>query len=166
MTGSNGAVPEGPPVGRPGMRLRIATPTSLVVDVGGVRHVRAEDATGAFGIQPGHTDFVTALAVSVLSYREASGAERHVALRGGVLRVSRGAVVEVATREAVVSESLDVLRHALETELKARAHDEARARTRAAQLNVALVRNLYRYVRAERDGRRRLSDLAESRGRT
>lgn len=151
---------------RGAMKLRIATPAAVVVDAADVGYIRAEDATGAFGIQPGHADFVTALAVSVLSYRDASGAERFVAVRGGVLRVSRGAVIEVATREAVVSDSLDVLRHAIATELNARAHAEAQARTRAAQLNVALVRNLYRYVRAERDGRQRLSDLAESRGRT
>ena len=146
------------------MRLRIATPRTLVVDVADVRYVRAEDTTGAFGIQPGHTEFVTALAVSVLSYREASGKERHVAVRGGVLRVSGGAVVEVATREAVVSDDLDVLLHALATELSARAQAEAKARTRATQLNVALVRNLYRYVRAERDGRGRPPGLAKSRG--
>lgn len=149
------------------MRLRIATPLAVVVDVTEVRHVRAEDATGTFGIQPGHTEFVTALAVSVLSYRQAgSAAERHVAVRGGVLRVSGGALVEVATREAVTSDDLDALRRALETELRARAQVEAKARTRAIQLNVALVRNLYRYVRAERDGHMRISDLRGARGQT
>ncbi|HXX69923.1 MAG TPA: hypothetical protein VEK07_22275 [Polyangiaceae bacterium] len=148
------------------MRLRIATPLAVVVDVADVRHVRAEDATGAFGIQPGHTEFVTALAVSVLSYRLPSGRERHVAMRGGVLRVSGGALVEVATREAVASDDLDALRRALQTDLRARAQAEAKARTRATQLNVALVRNLYRYVRAERDGHMRMSDLRGSRGQT
>jgi len=35
--------------------------------VGDVVYLRAEDDTGAFGILPGHTDFLTALAVSVAS---------------------------------------------------------------------------------------------------
>jgi F-type H+-transporting ATPase subunit epsilon len=135
------------------MRLRIATPANVVVDASGVKHVRAEDSTGAFGIQPGHTEFVTALAVSVLTYREASGVERHVAVRGGVLRVRDGDVVEVATREAIAGDDLDALRRAVLAGFRSHAEAEAKARTRATQLNVALVRNLYRYVRAEQDGR-------------
>ncbi len=134
------------------MRLRIATPAQIVVDDTNVRYVRAEDATGAFGIQPGHTEFVTVLAVSVLTYRDASGVERHVAVRGGVLRVRDGEVVDVATREAIASDDLESLHRAVLAGFRSHADAEARARTRAAQLNVALVRNLYRYVRAERRG--------------
>jgi F-type H+-transporting ATPase subunit epsilon len=135
------------------MRLRITTPAQVVVDDTSVQYVRAEDSTGAFGIQPGHTEFVTVLAVSVLTYRQASGAERHVAVRGGVLRVRDGAVVDVATREAIASDDLDALRRAVLAGFRSNAEAEAKARTKATQLNVALVRNLYRYVRAERDGR-------------
>lgn len=135
------------------MRLRIATPNAVVVDTSGVQHVRAEDSTGAFGIQPGHTEFVTALVVSVLSYRDAVEAERHVAVRGGVLRVRDHGVIEVATREAIAGDDLDALRRAVLAGFRNRAETDAKARTRATQLHVALVRNLYRYVRAERDGR-------------
>ena len=39
---------------------------------------------------------VTVLSVSVLSYRDAAGVERYVAVRGGVLHVRGGSVVEVA----------------------------------------------------------------------
>jgi F-type H+-transporting ATPase subunit epsilon len=135
------------------VRLRISTPAEVVLDVNDVRYVRAEDPTGAFGIQPGHTEFVTALAVSVLTYRDGSGAERHIAVRGGVLRVGNGEVIDVATREAVTSDDLEALHSAILAGFRRRAEEDARARTRAAQLNVALVRNLYRYVRAERGGR-------------
>jgi F-type H+-transporting ATPase subunit epsilon len=136
------------------MRLRVATPAAVVVDAENVRYVRAEDATGAFGIQRGHTEFVTVLAISVLSYRDAAGIDRHVAVRGGVLRVRDGAAVDVATREALAGDDLDAIRRAILSGFRERAEAEAKARTRATQLNVALVRNLYRYVRAERDGRR------------
>jgi F-type H+-transporting ATPase subunit epsilon len=135
------------------MRLRIATPSAVVVDDDSIVYVRAEDATGAFGIQPGHTEFVTVLAVSVLTYRRASGVERHVAVRGGVLRVRGGNAVEVATREAIASDDLAALRRAVLAGFHSHAEAEAKARTKAAQLNVALVKNLYRYVRAERGAR-------------
>jgi F-type H+-transporting ATPase subunit epsilon len=136
------------------MKLRVTTPTAIVVDTPDVRHVRAEDVTGAFGVQPGHAEFVTALTVSVLTYRTGDGVEHHVAVGGGVLRVSAGELVEVAAREAVASQDLDTLRGAILSELHRRADDEAKARTRAAQLNVSLVRNLRRFIRAERDGTR------------
>ncbi len=135
------------------MRLRITTPGGLVVDATDVRHVRAEDATGAFGIQPGHTELVTTLAVSVLTWRDERGQERHAAVRGGVFRVRDGRQVDVATREAVVSDQLDALSHAVLSRLRQAADAEANARTRAAQLHASVVRYLYRYVRGERGAR-------------
>lgn len=135
------------------MRLRIATPSGLAVEVPDVRYVRAEDSTGAFGIQPGHTEFVTTLAVSVLTWRDTTGAERHAAVRGGVLRVHGGRMVDVATREAILGERLEELGPAVLGRMRAAAEAEAKARTRAAQLHAAVVRNLYRYVRGERGGR-------------
>jgi F-type H+-transporting ATPase subunit epsilon len=132
------------------VKLRIATPTGLALETDDVRHVRAEDATGAFGIQPGHTEFITRLAVSVLTWRDARGAEHPVAVRGGVLRVRDGRMVQVATREAVVGEPLDELRRAVLGRMRDASEAEARARTRATQLQVSIVRHLYRYVRAER----------------
>jgi hypothetical protein len=54
------------------MRLVVSTPTAIVVDVDRVRHVRAEDETGAFGIMAGHADFLTVLPISVLTW-ECSG---------------------------------------------------------------------------------------------
>lgn len=135
------------------MRLRIATPTGLAVDASEVRHVRAEDATGAFGIQNGHTDFVTTLAVSVVTWRDAKGAEHHAAVRGGVFRVQGGRIVEIATREAVLGERLEDLGQAVLGRMREAAEAEAKARTRAAQLHASVVRHLYRYVRGERGAR-------------
>ena len=69
------------------MRLLVTTPMAVIVDADSVRHVRAEDETGAFGILPGHADFITALAVSVITWRNGTDEEHHVAVRGGVLTV-------------------------------------------------------------------------------
>jgi F-type H+-transporting ATPase subunit epsilon len=135
------------------VKLRITTPTGLAVSATDVRYVRAEDATGAFGIQPGHTELVTKLAVSVLTWRDERGAEHHAAVRGGVFRVRDGREVDVATREAVVSDKLEDLSHAVLARLRQAAESEATARTRAAQLHASLVRHLYRFVRGERGAR-------------
>ena len=62
------------------MRLSVATPLAIIVEADNVAHLRAEDDTGAFGILPGHADFLTALAVSVVSWRDVGGAEHHIAV--------------------------------------------------------------------------------------
>jgi F-type H+-transporting ATPase subunit epsilon len=40
------------------MRLRIVTPMRLIVETDDIVSLRAEDETGAFGILPGHADFL------------------------------------------------------------------------------------------------------------
>ena len=57
------------------MKLNVSTPLAIVVDVDDLAYLRAEDETGAFGILPGHADFLTALAVSVLTWRDRTGIE-------------------------------------------------------------------------------------------
>jgi len=49
------------------MRLSITTPLSKVIEAEGITYLRAEDETGAFGILPGHADFLTTLTVSVVT---------------------------------------------------------------------------------------------------
>ena len=78
------------------MRLRIVTPLSVVVD-GAVDSLRAQDASGSFGIRPGHAPFLTALAVSIVSWKTA-GVERFCAVRGGVLSVTGG--TDIAERRS------------------------------------------------------------------
>jgi F-type H+-transporting ATPase subunit epsilon len=93
------------------MRLRIVTPLSVVVDAQ-VGSLRAEDASGNFGILPGHAPFLTSLAISIVSWRQDDN-EQFCALRGGVMTVGRGddhdTVVDIATREAVTGDDLAVL---------------------------------------------------------
>ncbi len=55
------------------MRLRIITPLSVVVDDDGVLALRAEDASGGFGILPRHADFLTSLTISVVGWKGADG---------------------------------------------------------------------------------------------
>lgn len=103
------------------MRLRIVTPLSIVVDET-AESLRAEDASGSFGIRPGHAAFLTALSVSILSWK-AGGTERFCALRGGVLTVTGGDIIAIATREAVAGDDLATL----DTEVLARFQSDAEA---------------------------------------
>ena len=132
------------------MKLTVTTPLAIVLDADDIAHVRAEDATGAFGILPHHADFLTALPVSVVSWRNLAGQEHHVAVRGGMLEVSHGDTVAIATREAVASDDL----HRLETEVLAafRHENEAErtARTDAERLYLAAIRRISQLLRPER----------------
>lgn len=51
------------------LRLIVTTPTAIAVDEHSVRHVGAEDPSGAFGIKPGHADFLTSLSICVVRWR-------------------------------------------------------------------------------------------------
>jgi F-type H+-transporting ATPase subunit epsilon len=134
------------------MRLLITTPTTVVVDETDVAFVRAEDESGSFGILAGHTDFLTALVVSVVSWRRADGAWRYCAVRRGVLSVAGGSLVEIATREAIAGDDLDHLEHAVLTGFRDSVEAERAARTASLQLQMNAIRQIVRYLRPERPG--------------
>ncbi len=131
------------------MRLLVTTPTALVVEARDVAHVRAEDDTGAFGIEPRHARFLTTLPISVLSWRDAEAAEHHVAVRGGVLIVEDGDV-EVATRQAIRDDDLDSLAVKVEQAFLQDTETEETARTAAHRLHLATMRQIQRVVDAAR----------------
>ncbi len=144
--------------------LVITTPTAVVVRSAAVTHLRAEDDSGAFGILPGHADLLTALSVSVVSWREAddnanananadengTGRERHCAVRGGVLTVSDGARIAVATREAVAGDDLAALERDVLTRFRQDRAAEGEARGGARRLRLAAVRHILSYLRPDR----------------
>jgi F-type H+-transporting ATPase subunit epsilon len=132
------------------MKLLVTTPVAIVVDIGNVRHVRAEDETGAFGILPGHADFVTVLTVSVVTWSDAAGREHHVAVRGGVLTVRGGDRIEVASREAVGEDTLAQLGDAVLDRLRDEARAEEDSRISATRLQLAAIRQIQRVLKAGR----------------
>jgi F-type H+-transporting ATPase subunit epsilon len=131
------------------MRLVVTTPGALVLDVPDVAAVRAEDTSGGFGILPGHADFLTVLPVSVLTWIDGARAEHNVALRRGVLRVSDGALVSVAAREAVAGGTLEELQTAVMDRFRAAEQEEATARVSTERLHLATMRVLHRYLGAQ-----------------
>jgi F-type H+-transporting ATPase subunit epsilon len=132
------------------MRLLITTPTAVVADEPDVTSVRAEDETGSFGILQGHADFLTVLSVSVVSWRRADGRRGYCAVRRGVLRVSGGSEVAIASREAITGDDLGHLDQVVAGQLRAELETERRARTESLQLQMKAIRQIVRYLRPER----------------
>ena len=129
------------------MRLTIVTPLVIVVDGAEVAHLRAEDATGAFGILPHHADFLTALEISVATWRDVQGREHHVALRGGMLEVRGGETITIATPEAVLGEDMHRLEHEVLAVFEREIVEERAARIDAERLYVAAIRQIFRVLR-------------------
>ena len=134
------------------MRLLITDPTAVVIDDPDIVSVRAEDESGSFGILDGHADFLTALTVSIVSWRRADAARRFCAVRRGVLSVSRGTLVAIATRQALLSDDLDHLERVVLAEFHNSVEAERIARTASLQLQMKAIRQIVRYLRPERPG--------------
>ncbi len=132
------------------MRLTLVTPTAVILDVDPVRHVRAEDPTGSFGILPGHADLLTVLVVSVLVYRDEANRERFVAVRGGVLTVSGRRTVQVLSHEAVADDDLERLEREVLARFRRVAAVEDEAARGLSRLEGALLRRVAEYMRIER----------------
>ena len=135
------------------MKLTVSTPLAIVVDQADVAHVRAEDATGAFGILPGHADFLTVLTLSVLSWRDGAGALHHVAVRGGVLDVRHGQTIAVATREAVADDDLARLESEVLAGFLRRQDEERAAHIDTQRLYLSAIRRICQSLRGESPAR-------------
>jgi len=120
------------------MRLRIVTPLTIVVDED-FDNLRAEDASGSFGILPGHAPFLTALSISIVSWRKAD-AERFCAVRGGVMTVNDG--VAIATREAVLGDDLATLDREVLAQFQADAEEERVEHVESVQLQLNAIRRM------------------------
>jgi F-type H+-transporting ATPase subunit epsilon len=129
------------------MRLLISDPTKVVVDQTDVVSVRAEDASGGFGILPGHADLLTVLAPSVVAWRHADGRMGWCAVRRGVLTVRGGREVAIATRQAQPGDGLDELEHAVVARFRADADAERTARVAATRLHMEAIRQIVRALR-------------------
>jgi F-type H+-transporting ATPase subunit epsilon len=132
------------------MRLLITTPSAVAADHPDVVSVRAEDETGSFGILEGHTDFLTALTVSVVSWRHADGRQRYCAVRRGVLSVNRGREVAIATREALTGDDLDHLENVVLFQFRDAVETERTARVESMRLQMQAIRQILQYLRPQR----------------
>jgi F-type H+-transporting ATPase subunit epsilon len=122
------------------MELRIVTPGSVVLEATASK-VSAEAYDGAFTLLPRHVDLATALVPGLLSYVDADGVERLLAVDGGIL-VKRGRAVRLATAEAVAAESVSGLQRAMRESFRERGESERRSRAAMAHLETDAIRRL------------------------
>ncbi len=131
------------PDGRREMRLVVTTPTRVIVDEA-VSSVQAEDASGRFGVEPGHESFITSTVPSIVIYRPAEGDEKYVAVDHGTLRVTRNQV-QLATRQAVVSDDLDELERVVEEEFEKQTEASRRTGKSFSEIELSAWRKLMEY---------------------
>ena len=123
------------------MRLRITDPEDILVDRT-VRSVRAEDASGGFGILDGHADLLTVLEVSVVSWQDLDGKAGYCAVRNGVLTVSGGKDIAIATREGHVGDDLLALQTTVLVRYRQQRDAERSERTAATKLRMQAIRRM------------------------
>lgn len=131
------------------MRLRITTPLAVVVDEPGVLALRAEDATGSFGILPHHADLLTSLAVSVVSWRCAAGSRRFCAVRRGVLSMTKGQEIAIATREAVPGDDLATLEQTILKRFSDDLEAERSEHVASTRLHLSAIRQIVSHLRGD-----------------
>jgi F-type H+-transporting ATPase subunit epsilon len=134
------------------MRLLITDPLQVIADFTDVVSVCAEDMSGGFGIWPGHADFLTVLAISVVAWRHADGRPGFCAVRRGILTVSSGREVAIATRQAVLGDDLARLEHVVLARFRADVEAERRQRVDAMRLHMQAVRQIVRLLQPRGPG--------------
>ena len=122
------------------MRLQIITPLSILVDEN-ITSLRAEDASGSFGVLSGHAPFLTALAVSIVSWRKGD-VEQFCALRGGVLTVGDMSDIDIATREAVAGDDLSTLDREVLARFQSDANEERSEHVETMRLQFNAIRHM------------------------
>jgi len=130
------------------MRLRIITPLSVVIDEDGVLALRAEDASGGFGILPHHADFLTSLAVSVVSWKSVDGTRHYCAVRHGVFSVTAGQDIAIATREAIPGDDLATLDETVLARFRADIETERTEHAASTRMQLDAIRQIMRHLRA------------------
>ena len=127
------------------MRLTIVTPLAVVVDEE-IASLRAEDASGSFGVLAGHAPFLTALTISIVSWRKAEG-ERFCAVRGGVMTVAGGTAIAIATREAVTGDDLATLDAEVLARFQSDADEERTEHVETVRLQLHAIRRMISRLR-------------------
>jgi F-type H+-transporting ATPase subunit epsilon len=121
------------------MKLRILLPTRVFLQQS-VDEVIAEGIDGEFGILPRHQDVVSCLVPGILTFW-AGGAERFVAVHGGVL-VKIGDEVDVSVRDAVAGDDPAALEDAVRERFETADETEKAARAAVQKLEIATLRRL------------------------
>ncbi|GGF20081.1 ATP synthase epsilon chain 2 [Youhaiella tibetensis] len=133
------------------LQLTVSTPLQIVLVDNAVASLRAEDASGSFGILPGHADFLTVIDAGVMRWRGATEDWRYCALRGGIFAVTGGTHVRIACREAIVSDELAALESRVAAARLEAENAIRNARTSDTRLHARAIRQLMHELSAGGD---------------
>ena len=120
------------------MQVNLRLPTRLMYS-GAAKKVFAEAENGAFAMLPNHTDFVTALAASVLVVTDAQGLELFFGIDEGLL-IKNGHQVDIAVRRALQGEDLISLNQSIQANFVEVDEEERVARSALSKLEAGIVR--------------------------
>lgn len=90
------------------LHLEIVTPAQIVLSQN-VTYVMATGCEGEFGVMPGHTPFMTALKIGILSYDDENGVTHWAFVNSGFVEVLPNKVTVLA-QSAELREKIDISR--------------------------------------------------------
>ncbi|MDU1808475.1 MAG: F0F1 ATP synthase subunit epsilon [Bradyrhizobium sp.] len=96
---------------------------------------------------PRHADFVTSLAISVVSWQSGNGTRHYCAVRRGVLSVVGGRDVVIATREAVPGDDLAILDKTVLARFHADLESERTENVESTRLRLNAIRQMMYHLR-------------------
>ncbi|MCG7600886.1 F0F1 ATP synthase subunit epsilon [Halomonas sp. McH1-25] len=126
--------------------LVVAAPQQILVDRDDIVALRAEDASGSFGLLPGHVDCLTVLTPTVVRWRCQAGRLGYCAINSGVLSLV-GHELRIACREGVTGDDLDALEARVHQAREYQQDNVRQARVEHLRLHTQAVRQLVRYLR-------------------
>lgn len=126
---------------------------ATAVRISDVASLVAADASGSFGIQPGHAPLLTVLEPGLLRYRAAGGDWTWIASAGGMLRCTRdvaGTAVAIVSRRFLRGAGPEALQAQLEALLAREGEIRLGTRQEREHMELALQRRLQELAQSKR----------------
>jgi F-type H+-transporting ATPase subunit epsilon len=122
------------------LSVEIRVPNGVVLQRE-IAALQARDASGSFGLLPGHEDFCTVLVPCVVGIRDQEGRESYAAVDGGILLLERGHLA-IVTQDAVTADRLEDVATAAAAMVQERRGQELAARAAFADMVASLLQEL------------------------
>ena len=130
-----------------GMRLHLESAASYEC-VEEVASFVATDASGSFGLMPGHEPLATVLEFGLSRFRVGEAPWRYIAAPGAVL-LAEGDEIHFSTRRCVVGGDLDALRRVLDEQLSAEEEAQKEVKSSVRKLEQEMLKKLWQLGRGD-----------------